>query len=236
MRRTSHRIFWDADARSKTARDKIAIPPRRGRDHGLSLYLREAREIRSQGRHFFFAAKDREKIALAPDLERGRAQSVDQFVRRTCLPRRPRRKIEHEPLAFSLDLQLAAARLETHHIAGVIPMPKNHVRGRKRGVTAQFHFDRRRHPAKIEMLCALDQERSFRKVVLRGDRLHLRIGQPVLEQTNTRRIAGEKTVGESRDFEKRNCHFQLSPRLRSDANRGAILLDPAPAIGQISRE
>jgi hypothetical protein len=79
-------------------------------------------------------------------------------------------------------------------------MTEENMSGGERSVPAQFHFDLRSHPAKIEKIILPNDERGFREIVLGGNGLHQFVRQPLIEKTNARWIAPKNPVRKSENL------------------------------------
>ena len=85
-------------------------------------------------------------------------------------------------------------------------MVKKHVGRSERGVSAKVHLGRGRHPAQIEVFAVRDDKSGLGQIVFRRDRLQAHVFEPFREEANAGRVARERSLGESSDFEIGNFH------------------------------
>ena len=79
----------------------------------------------------------------------------------------------------------------------------------QRRVATQIHFLLWREPAQLVILALRNKIGSFSQVVLRSNRLELRILEPLIQRTYSRRIATEDFIGKRVDLVNRNLHNDL---------------------------
>ena len=105
--------------------------------------------------------------------------------------------------------QRPALRAEVDLRPPVLDLVEDHPGRGERRVTAQVHLVGRGHPADLEVALLADEEGRLREVVLGGDRLHRRVGQPAVERHDRGRVAGEGPARESIDLD--TCAASWSP-------------------------
>lgn len=81
-------------------------------------------------------------------------------------------------------------------------------------MAAEIDFMDGREPAQVPAAAVRPGEGGFREIVLVGDRLHRRLGQPVVQDEDGGRVAGEHLVGERVDLMHRQDGHGVSGRLR----------------------
>ncbi len=91
------------------------------------------------------------------------------------------------------------------------------MRGGERRVPAQIDFVGRCEPAQFVNASARDEERRFREIVLRSDRLQEHIRQPFLEHANARGIARKRALRKGGNFEVGEFHrgASFAPEFRA---------------------
>jgi hypothetical protein len=233
MGRAGHGILGHAGAGREIARDEIAVVAGCCRDHGEAVERGDTREIGLERAHVGLAGEDGEAVARRQHLAgRGteRAGDIAQIVARR---RRARREIHPENTAVARhDQRVADLGLEGDAVAPGHELGEDDVRGRQCRMAGQIDLDGGREPAQAESVAlALVQgyeERGLRQIVLGGDRLHRRVGQPGVERAHCRRIAGEHAVGEGIDLVDRNLHGQTVPlRLKTRLPIGRHVAPPS---------
>src|SRR6516162_9685040 len=91
-------------------------------------------------------------------------------------------------------------------------------------MAAELDLDGRRKPTQQVTIALRHEERGLGEVVLGGDRLHRRIGQPFPKRADRRRVAAKQAAGESIDLIEWDAHDEalgLSTSAHPDGSRGA---------------
>ncbi len=103
-------------------------------------------------------------------------------------------------------LALEVTRIAAEAFPSIAEMVPENEGGCQGGVAAKIDLQGGGEPAEMKATLPGHQEGSFRKVVLRRDRLHGFLGQPFLQGTDGCRIARKPFAGECIDLENGDLH------------------------------
>ncbi len=205
MRRTGHRILIDPRSWCEEARDDIVarVIVHAGDDHAAHLGGRRAQlhEVRLE------PANDRGRFdldqvvhAIAADPTRLRdAERGEKAARRHAFHPFERGEVELDAIVDATRGQDAALGVKAKDRRTRTPRLPEDVRAAQGRVAAEVDLDRRREPTKPEVVAAPFQEGGLGLVHLGGDALHPGFVSRVIEQANTRGVAGEGAIGERID-------------------------------------
>src|SRR5688572_24022865 len=168
---SGNRIFGNARLRGEEAADEVDPLARRGGNDAEAIELAKRGHVGLQIGDFLLGGEDSQIIAGFGHMDRRAAESFDESGRNRTGSRGPRREIERVEIAVAGDGQLAGARVEADRATLIAEMFKDHMRRRKRRVTTQIDLHRRRTPSQVVSISALYDERRFRQIVFRSDRL-----------------------------------------------------------------
>lgn len=223
--RAGDRIFGHSLCGREEARDEIAIGAGSGDNGRESIDGGELLHVRSHSAHLGFRVEDTEIVASAQHHLRLCTERLEQFVIVLGFRRRAGREVERVQIRFARNNKLAAFRIKCHApFFRFLANLHNHVRGAEGGVSAEIHLDAGSEPTDVKSTVFPNIKRGFSKVILGGDGLHRRVGEPLVERANGGGVASKKLAAESIYLVDGNVHSLISREGRGECKGGSILV------------